>query len=254
MTMELAHSMNAPNGESKDLDRRQLIIDYLPYVKRVVNRIIVHLPYGVEREDLYNVGVIGLIQAIDRFDPSRDNKFTTYAVFRIRGAVLSELRSRDFLSRLSRRKIREVDHVCAKLEQRLGRPAEAAELAAEMNMPLDELHRIKQMSSISFISFEELEGSTNMDKNKLFNGFLREEEDVLSKTGLMEIQSAVAEAIEELPEKEKLVLSLYYDDELTMKETGGVLGITESRVSQLHSQAIRRLRAKLRKKKLLRED
>ena len=254
MTMELAERLDSHNGEMEASNRRQLILDYLPYVKRVVNRIVVHLPSGVEREDLYNVGVIGLIQAIDRFDPSRDNKFTTYAVFRIRGAVLSELRSRDFLSRLSRRKIRELDRACAKLEQRLGRPAEAAELAAEMNITLDELHHIKQMSSISFISFDELEGSTAMEKKKLFNGFLREDEDVLSKAGLMEVQSSVAEAIEELPEKEKLVLSLYYDDELTMKETGGVLGITESRVSQLHSQAIARIRAKLRKKKLLKDD
>lgn len=254
MTMELAERLDSLNGEREALNRRQLILDYLPYVKRVVNRIVVHLPSGVEREDLYNVGVIGLIQAIDRFDPSRDNKFTTYAVFRIRGAVLSELRSRDFLSRLSRRKTREMERVCVKLEQRLGRPAEAAELAAEMDITLDELHRTKQLSSISFISFEELEGSTSMDKKKLFNGFLREDEDVLSKTGLMEVQSAVAEAIDELPEKEKLVLSLYYDDELTMKETGSVLGITESRVSQLHSQAITRLRAKLRKKKLLKDE
>ena len=254
MTMELAEKLDSHNGEMEASNRRQLILDYLPYVKRVVNRIVVHLPSGVEREDLYNVGVIGLIQAIDRFDPSRDNKFTTYAVFRIRGAVLSELRSRDFLSRLSRRKIRELDRACAKLEQRLGRPADAAELAAEMNITLDELHHIKQMSSISFISFDELEGSTAMEKKKLFNGFLRDDEDVLSKAGLMEVQSSVAEAIEELPEKEKLVLSLYYDDELTMKETGGVLGITESRVSQLHSQAIARIRAKLRKKKLLKDD
>ena len=254
MTMELAERLDSLNGEWEASNRKQLILEYLPYVKRVVNRIVVHLPSGVEREDLYNVGVIGLIQAIDRFDPSRDNKFTTYAVFRIRGAVLSELRSRDFLSRLSRRKIRELDRACAKLEQRLGRPAEAHELAAEMNISLDELHQIKQMSSISFISFEELEGSTALEKKKLFNGFLREDEDVLSKAGLMEVQSAVAEAIEELPEKERLVLSLYYDDELTMKETGAVLGVTESRVSQLHSQAIARLRGKLRKKKLLKDD
>ena len=254
MNMELAENLDSHSSEMTAASRQDLILEYLPYVKRVVNRIVVHLPSGVEREDLYNVGVIGLIQAIDRFDPSRDNKFTTYAVFRIRGAVLSELRSRDFLSRLSRRKIRELDRACVKLEQRLGRPAEAAELAAEMNIPLDELHQIKQMSSISFISYEELEGHSAMDKKKLFNGFIREEEDVLSKTGLLEVQSAVADAIEELPEKEKLVLSLYYDDELTMKETGGVLGITESRVSQLHSQAIARLRTKLRKKKLLKDD
>jgi len=252
--MELAERLDTLTGEGQALTRKQLIQDYLPYVKRIVNRIVAHLPCGVETEDLYNAGVIALIQAIDRFDPSRDNKFTTYAVYRIRGAVLSELRSRDYLPRLSRRKIRELEHVCLKLEQRLGRPAEAAELAAEMKISLDELHQIKQMSSISSISFEELQGNPAIDKNKLFNGFLRDEKDVLSKAGLMQVQSALAEAIEELPEKEKLVLSLYYDDELTMKETGSVLGISESRVSQLHSQAIMRLRTKLRKKKLLKDD
>ncbi len=254
MTMELAERPGALTDEGQALTRKQLILDYLPYVKRIVNRIVAHLPCGVKTEDLYNVGVIGLIQAIDCFDPSRDTKFTTYAVYRIRGAVLSELRSRDFLPRLSRGKIRELEHACLKLEQRLGRPAQAAELAAEMKISLDELHQIKQVSSISSISFEELAGHPAIDKTKLFNGLLRDDKDVLSKAGLKAVQSALTEVIEELPEKEKLVLSLYYDEELTMKETGNVLGISESRVSQLHSQAIMRLRTKLRNKKLLKDD
>ena len=101
--------------------RDQLITEYLPYVKRIVHRIAVHLPSTIDIDDLMNVGVIGLIQAVDRYDPSRDNKFMTYAVFRIKGAVLSELRSRDFLSRSNRRKIRDLENACLKLEQKLGR-------------------------------------------------------------------------------------------------------------------------------------
>ena len=238
--------MRLPVSSEEQLpSREQLIIKYLPYVKRIVNRIAIHLPPNVDTEDLLNVGVIGLIQAIDRFDPTRDNKFTTYAAFRIRGAVLSELRSRDFLSRSNRRKIRELEKVYLALEQKSGREVDDAEL--------EELYLIKQLSSISFISYEELGYSSARDKNKLANCLVREDEDVFSQAGLKELQAALAEAIEELPEKEKMVLSLYYTDELTMKETGDVIGVTESRVSQLHSQAIIRLRSKLRKRQLLQD-
>jgi len=128
---------------------------------------------------------------------------------------------------------------------------EDIEVAAEMKIDLDELYKIKQLSSISFISFEELGYSIGHDKEKMINSLVKKEDDVLTQTGLKEMKMAVAAAIEELPEKEKLVLSLYYKEELTMKETGNVLGVTESRVSQLHSQAVIHLRAKLRKKKLL---
>jgi RNA polymerase sigma factor for flagellar operon FliA len=246
--------MRLPVSSEEQLpSREQLIIKYLPYVKRIVNRIAIHLPPNVDTEDLLNVGVIGLIQAIDRFDPSRDNKFTTYAAFRIRGAVLSELRSRDFLSRSNRRKIRELEKVYLALEQKNGREVDDAEVAEAMEIDLEELYRIKQISSISFISYEELGYSSARDKNKLANCLVREDEDVFSQAGLKELQAALAESIEELPEKEKLVLSLYYTDELTMKETGDVIGVTESRVSQLHSQAIIRLRSKLRKRQLLQD-
>ncbi len=114
--------ISAKNYDQKDESYRdQLITEYLPYVKRIVHRIAVHLPSTIDIEDLMNVGVIGLIQAVDRYDPKRDNKFMTYAVFRIRGAVLSELKSRDFLSRSNRRKIRELESIHLKLEQKLGR-------------------------------------------------------------------------------------------------------------------------------------
>ena len=249
--MKLAEMRTPVSDEHQLPSREELILKYLPYVKRIVNRIAIHLPPNVDTEDLMNVGVIGLIQAIDRYDDSRDNKFTTYAAFRIRGAVLSELRSRDYLSRSNRKKIRELERTVLKLEQKFDREVDDEEVAADMNIDLDELYRIKQMSSISFISFEELGYSSARDKQKLARGLMDNDEDILARAGMKELQNAMAEAIEELPEKEKLVLSLYYSDELTMKETGEVIGVTESRVSQLHSQAIIRLRSKLRKRKLI---
>ena len=249
--MKLAEMRTPVSDEHQLPSREELILKYLPYVKRIVNRIAIHLPPNVDTEDLMNVGVIGLIQAIDRYDDSRENKFTTYAAFRIRGAVLSELRSRDYLSRSNRKKIRELERTVLKLEQKFDREVDDEEVAADMNIDLDELYRIKQMSSISFISFEELGYSSARDKQKLARGLMDNDEDILARAGMKELQNAMAEAIEELPEKEKLVLSLYYSDELTMKETGEVIGVTESRVSQLHSQAIIRLRSKLRKRKLI---
>ncbi|MCK5418763.1 MAG: FliA/WhiG family RNA polymerase sigma factor [Desulfobacterales bacterium] len=231
--------------------RDQLITEYLPYVKRIVQRLAVHLPSTVDIDDLMNVGVIGLIQAVDRYDPRRDNKFMTYAIFRIKGAVLSELRARDFLSRSNRRKIRELESVYLRLEQKLGREVDDSEIAQELGVDLEQVYRTKQMSSISFISLEELGVSSRDEKEKLLSYLVNNEDDALVITKLKELKGAMAQAITQLPEKERLVISLYYLDELTMKETGKVLGITESRVSQIHSQAILHLRAKLRKQKLL---
>ena len=134
--MALAERTISKTDKTKTVDRDQLINEYLPYVKRIVQRIAVHLPATVDIEDLMNVGVIGLIQAVDRYDPRRDNKFMTYAVFRIKGAVLSELRSRDFLSRSNRRKIRELENTYLKLEQKLGRQVEDQEVAAELGVQL----------------------------------------------------------------------------------------------------------------------
>jgi len=254
MRMQLAAARSRPPAKKRPASSEKLIHEYLPYVKRIVQRIANHLPASVDVEDLMNVGVMGLIQAVDRFDPKRDNKFMTYAIFRIKGAVLSELRSRDFLSRSSRRKLRELEQTCQRMEQRLGRDVDDVEVAEELGIDIDELHRTRQMSSISFISFEELGVSSRDEKEKMMNFLIHNEEDALSQTRLRELKSALARAIEQMPEKERLVMSLYYFDELNMKETGEALNITESRVSQIHSQAIMRLRKKLRKEQLLDDD
>jgi len=155
--MALAQTRTKKVAQKDPVYREQLITEYLPYVKRIVQRLAVHLPSTVDIDDLMNVGVIGLIQAVDRYDPRRDNKFMTYAIFRIKGAVLSELRARDFLSRSNRRKIREFENVFMRLEQKLGREAEDNEVAQELGVDLEQVYRTKQMSSISFISLEELD-------------------------------------------------------------------------------------------------
>lgn len=234
--------------------RNEIIAEYLPYVNRIVNRIATHLPPTVDVDDLVNVGIIGLIQAIERYDPARDNKFMTYAVFRIKGAVLSELRSRDFLGRTTRKKIRNLEKAYLKLEQQLGREVKDEEVAQEMDMDLDQFYQVKRMSSISFISFEEIGVSTQEEKETLM-GYLNSDgpDDALSLTTIKEIKHTLAKHIENLPEKERLVVSMYYSDEMTMKEIGMALDITESRVSQIHSQAVLRLRNKLRKDGFLEE-
>jgi len=249
--MELAKTVTKRLNKKDTAYREQLISEYLPYVKRIVHRLAMNLPSTIDIDDLLNVGVIGLIQAVDRYDPKRDNKFMTYAVFRIKGAVLSELRSRDFLSRSNRRKLRDLENAYLRLEQKLGREVEDIEIAEELGVDIEQIYRTKQLSNISFISLEELGYSSKDEKEKLINFLVNNNEDALTLTRLKELRAALTKAIEELPEKERLVISLYYLDDLTMKETGEVLGITESRVSQIHSQAVIHLRAKLRKQKLL---
>jgi RNA polymerase sigma factor for flagellar operon FliA len=250
--MDLAQSREQNFGKESHLLRNQIINEYLPYVKRIVNRIAVHLPATIEVDDLINVGIIGLIQAIERYDPMRDNKFITYAVFRIKGAVLSELRSRDFLGRTTRRKIRDLEKAYLKLEQKLGRDVSDEEVAEEMNMDLEQYYKVKRMSSISFVSFEEVGQASRSDTATIASSLAYgDAKDALSMTTMKEIKSTIAKNIDLLPEKEKLVVSLYYSDELTMKEIGKVMDITESRVSQIHAQAIIHLRSKLRRDGLL---
>ena len=229
-----------------------MITECLPYVKRIVCRIAIHLPPNVELDDLMSAGIIGLIQAVERYDPAKNTKFITYATFRIKGAVLSELRSQDFHSRSNRKKIRELEKAYLKLEHKLGREVEDKEIAEELGIGLDQFYQIKQMSGIFFISFEDMGYSSNEEKMDFMNCLINNDSgDALTLARIKEIRSAIAIAIEQLPKKEKLVISLYYLEELTMKEAAKVLDITESRVSQLHSSAIIHLREMLRKKDLI---
>ncbi|MDY6986662.1 MAG: FliA/WhiG family RNA polymerase sigma factor [Thermodesulfobacteriota bacterium] len=244
--MPLAEVQIAQSERAAQLSRDALITEHLPHVKRIVARIAVHLPKSVDLDDLMNAGVIGLIEAAQRYDPGRDNTFITYAAFRIKGAVLSELRSRDFLSKANRRKARELERAHFRLEQKSGREVKDEEVAHELGLDLNEYYKIKRLSSINFISFEEMGYTSRKEQESLLRYLVDgETPDALTLLQLNQTEETVAKSIGELPEKEALVLSLYYWEELTMKEIGKVLGITESRVSQIHSQAVGRLRRKL---------
>ena len=253
--MEAAQKQTENLYKDNPLLRDKLIVEHLPLVKRIVYRISACLPPNVEVDDLISAGIIGLIQALERFDVSSGNKFTTYASFRIRGSVLSELRSRDFLSRSNRRKIRELERVYIRLEQKLGREPGEHEVAEELGMSLDQVRETKKIASMSFITLEEIGCSSKEERKKFMNALVNSATvDALTLTGLNEIKAAIARAIDQLPEKEKLVISLYYMEGLTMKEAGKVMDITESRISQIHSQAIIHLRTRIRKEGLLDVD
>lgn len=246
--MDLAENVASNTMECKKLSRDRLIIKYLPYVKRIAYRINAHIPSNsVDVDDLISAGIIGLIQAAESYDSTRNVQFITYAAFRIKGAVLSELRSQDFLSRSIRRKIRNLNNAYESLEQKLCREVDDEEVANELGINLEELYNIKKIASLSFISFEEIGLVSHKDKEQLVKGVINNNNDVLNLMKLKEISSATSEAINQLNEKEKLVISLYYEDELTMKEIGKILDLTESRVSQLHSSAIYCLRRKLKR-------
>lgn len=250
--MVLQQALHVNKYQNDPILRNELVIEYLPYVKQIVSRITSNLPSHVETEDLMHAGVIGLMQAIDRFDPTRENTLKTYASFRIKGAVLSELRSRDYLSRSHRKKIREMDEAYLRLEKKFNGEVEEEDVAKEMGMELEEYHQIKAAANIFFISFDEIDTRSKEDKEKYVESLMNKRStDALTLAKLKELKLAIAASIESLPEKEMQVLSMYYAEELTMKEIGKVLDITESRVSQIHSQAIIHLRAKLRKHGLL---
>jgi len=236
---------------TKKVDRRtkeKLIIEYSPLIKFIAQKIAVRLPSNIEFDDLVSSGVIGLMDAIDKYDPSRDNKFKTYAEFRIRGAILDELRAQDWVPRSIREKAKQLDRAHVKLEQQLGRAPTEEEIMAELQMSQDEYFELlNQVKSVSILSLDEAGSFNTSDRKSLLN--LLDSCKIpnpLSELSLKGIKEIVTKAIESLPEKQRLVLSLYYYEDLNLKEIGEVLEVTESRVSQLHTQAIMWLRRKLK--------
>lgn len=228
----------------------KLIIEYSPLIKYIAHRIAMRLPPHIELDDLMSAGVIGLIDAIEKYNPDKDTQFKTYAEIRIRGAILDELRAQDWVPRSVRQKASALSDVYAKLEQRLGRPADDQEVADEMGVSIEEFHELlRQAAGQAILSVEDLGGvSKDGEKRDLMEVIAgTKETDPETLARLEEIRSIIALAIDQLPEKERLVVSLYYYEELTMKEIGEVLGITESRISQIHTKLVLRLRAKLRR-------
>ncbi|MCU0581579.1 MAG: FliA/WhiG family RNA polymerase sigma factor [Syntrophales bacterium] len=225
-------------------ERDQLIMKYVPLVKNVVGRITARLPsHVVDREDLIHVGVIGLMSALEKYDANRNVQFETYARFRIRGAVLDEMRSRDWVPRSTRSKDNKLEAAFEKLQRKLGRSPDEEEVAEFLKMTMEEYFQLLDESRcISMISSEDLPGDylDSLSREEMLETIDHGNPLELLKSS--ELRDGMKRAVNQLPEKERLVLALYYYEELTMKEIGKVLNLTESRVCQLHTQAILRLR------------
>ena len=230
-------------------NREEVIIRYSPMIKYVANRIAMRLPPHIEVDDLISVGVLGLMDAISKYDSSRGAKFKTYAEFRVRGAILDELRAMDWVPRSIRQKASSVDKVVQSLQVKLSRSPEDEEVAKEMGISLEQFHAtLNETKSIPVFSLDDLGIAKDSGEQQSLLDCLagKADADPQTQIRLIELKEIIAKAIDTLPEKERLMVSLYYYEELTMKEIGAVLEITESRVSQIHSKAVYRLRTKLK--------
>jgi len=228
--------------------RDRLILTYAPLVKYVAGRLGSSLPAHVDEGDLVSYGLLGLIGAIERYDPDRDIKFETYAIARIRGAIIDELRALDWVPRSVRSRARQIERAIGELEAKLGRAPTDEEIAAKVGVTVDELdNSLTDISRSSIAALDELwsvsgDGDQVSLLDTLEDDSISQPSEVLDET---ETREALADAIARLPEREKLVVTLYYYEELTLREIGEVLGVTESRVSQLHTKAILRLKSRL---------
>jgi RNA polymerase sigma factor FliA len=228
--------------------RDRLIVNYAPLVKYVAGRLGSGLPAHVDEGDLVSYGLLGLIGAIERFDPDRDIKFETYAIARIKGSIIDELRSMDWVPRSVRARARDIERGIAALEAKLHRAPTDEEISSQLGITEEEFQEsLLEISRSSIAALDELwTGSGEGDPVALIDTIedpeAPEPQAAMSQT---ELREALGEAIARLPEREKLVVTLYYYEELTLREIGEVLGVTESRVSQLHTKAILRLKARL---------
>jgi RNA polymerase sigma factor for flagellar operon FliA len=229
--------------------RERLILHYSPLVKYVAGRVGVGLPPNIEQADLVSYGIFGLIDAIEKFDLERAIKFETYAISRIKGAIIDELRAIDWIPRSVRYKAREVEKAYAALEAKLHRSPTEAEVAEELGIKLEDLHTIfSQVSFVNVVALDELmsAGQERGDKLSLVDTLEdTKAEDPVAAFETEETKYLLAKAINTLPEREKIVVTLYYYEGLTLAEIGQVLGVTESRICQMHTKAVLQLRAKL---------
>jgi RNA polymerase sigma factor for flagellar operon FliA len=228
--------------------RDHLVQQYAPLVKYVAGKVAVNLPSSVEYEDLVGYGIFGLFDAIEKFDPEKHVKFKTYAVTRIRGAIFDHLREMDWVPRSVRQKAKDVEQTVMILEAKLGRPANDQEIACALGLKEEDFsHLMSKISSTSILSLNDIWNSGH-EHDRVSIGETIESPELANPDKSVEkeeIRRVIIQAINELPEKEKKVLVLYYYEDLTLKEIGQILEVTESRISQLHTKAIIRLRAKL---------
>ena len=237
---------------TQDVDvfsRNELVARYAPLVKLVASKIAQRLPPSVELDDLISAGIIGLLDAIDKYDAEKSNNFKRYAEIRIRGAILDELRSLDWVSRSVRRQASKLDSIEKSMKQKLGRAPSDQEMADEMGLDAEGyLELLNRLKPVLVVSFEDLGTSSDGDKRS-FDDFIKDPKAVnpQEQTYFTMVRRALSQIIEKLPEKQRIVISLYYFEDMNLKEIGKVLDVTESRVSQLHSQAVKTLNMRLKK-------
>ena len=228
------------------LDLNEMLRQYSPLVRRLAHQMMAKLPANVEVDDLIQVGMIGLADALSRFDAAQGVQIETFATQRIRGAMLDELRGADWLSRGTRKQQREIESAVHRLEQRLGRAPHELEIAKEMGLSLgDYQEMLGKVRGTQLIYLEDMSGDEG-DQDFLDRHVIDSGSDPLSLLQDDRMRHALVDAIKKLPDREQLVMSLYYEEDMNPKEIAAVLGVTESRVCQLHSQTIARLRVKLR--------
>jgi RNA polymerase sigma factor for flagellar operon FliA len=229
--------------------RERLVLAYSPLVKYVAGRMASGLPSHVDEGDLISYGLEGLIKAVQRFDPGRQIKFETFAITRIKGQIIDELRSLDWVPRSVRAKARDIEKANMALEHQLQRAPTDQEMAEKLNVSLEDFHSsLVQISNSSVVALDELWTLSDSSGDQVSLLDTIQDPDAIDPVSAMsqtEIKDRLAEAIERLPEREKLVVALYYYENLTLREIGEVLGVTESRVSQLHTKAILRLKSRL---------
>ncbi len=224
-----------------DCTREKLIIEYSQLVKLVAGRLSMYLGYNVEYDDLVGYGIFGLIDAIDKFDYGKNVKFETYASLRIRGAILDQIRKMDWIPRSLRQKQRKIDEAMAKIEEKTGHVASDEELAAELGISMEELNSWQGQAKLTnVISLDEYTDSgSEIKMSPESNARFEQPEAVVEKD---ELKKKLADAIKNLTEKERLVIELYYYEELSLKEISMVLEVSESRVSQLHTKALNKMK------------
>jgi RNA polymerase sigma factor for flagellar operon FliA len=235
--------------EASDKAREQLVVAYSPLVKYVAGRMSSGLPAHVEESELISYGLLGLINAIERFEPEREIKFETYAITRIKGAIIDELRSMDWVPRSVRARAREIEKVHAKLEHRLHRTPTDDEMARELGISADDFQEsLVKISNSTVVALDELWSVSDSSGDQISLLDTLHDPDAPDPEHLLaqsELKDRLADAISALPEREKLVIALYYYENLTLREIGEVLGVTESRISQLHTKAVLRLKSRL---------
>jgi len=238
-----AYAQNAEEG------REKIVEEFIPIIK--------HLAYKVSKgfeeknmiEDLISAGIVGLLEAIEKYDTKRGAKLNTFAYLRIRGAMIDELRSRDWFPRSARSKTKKIEEVIRKLENKLGRYPKEEEIAAEMHIDFEDyLTLMKDYKNLSILSIEDLHEAIGEDREKILSYVTDENDDPEKHAEFHELEGILAKEIERLPEKQKIVLSLYYHEDMNMKEIAEALSVTEARVCQIHSQAIISLRSTMKKK------